>query len=113
MHDVDSHFVGRSGVVRAIYDRILEVSAKCGQIHEDAKKTSIHLNRRYAFAGIQTQSSAVVLTVKSTKDIESERIMKSERASANRWYHYIKLTSPDDVDAQVEEWIRASYEISG
>lgn len=38
-------------------------------VEEDPKKTSIHLNRRYPFAGIGTQKNALVLTVKALGDI--------------------------------------------
>jgi hypothetical protein len=111
--DVERHFTGRSSVVREIYDRIHAASSKFGPVAEDPKKTSIHLVNRSAFAGIQTRRESIVLTLKSTLDIDSDRIFRRERASANRWYLYLKLTSPDDVDAEMIRWLETSYRLSG
>jgi hypothetical protein len=110
---VDQHFEGRSPHVREIYDRILAACSDFGDIAEDPKKTSIHLNRKSAFAGIKTQVGSLVLTVKSTEDISSTRVSKSLQASARRWYCYIKLSTADDVDEEVVAWLRNSYDLSG
>lgn len=113
MNTVESHFVDRANVVRTIYDKIVSTAARIGPIEEDPKKTSIHLNRRYAFAGIQTRREYLILTLKSRTEIESERVFRRVRASANRWYNYLRVAKPDEVDRELIEWLRASYEISG
>ena len=109
---VDEHFAGRSLMVRSIYDAILEASRRLGPVEEDPKKISIHLNRRFAFAGIQTRRDFLILTVKAPGDIESSRIKKREQASANRWHHEIKITSVPEIDGEIIGWLRKSYEIS-
>lgn len=109
---IDQHFDGRQPVVRDIYDRLLAASREFGYVGEDPKKTSIHLNRNSAFAGVRTQNESLILTVKSPTDIESPRINNKQKASANRWYCYIKLESPDDVDAEITEWLKNSYDLS-
>ena len=72
--------------LRAIYKQILSVARAIGPFKEDPKKTSIHLTRRSAFAGIATQKDAIVLTIKSNADIRSRRIVKREQVFANRWH---------------------------
>lgn len=109
---VGAHFAGREPNVRAIYDTLVKAARKLGPIEEDPKKTSIHLNRSTAFAGVATQKAALVLTLKSASDIRSSRIRKHEQASANRWHVEVKLTSPADVDAELVSWLRAAYEMS-
>src|SRR6185295_6400660 len=95
---IEQHFEGKQPVVRDIYDRLLVVSRQFGYVGEDPKKTSIHLNRNSAFAGVRTQATSIVLTVKSPNDIESPRVNNRQKASANRWYCYIKVSTPDEVD---------------
>jgi hypothetical protein len=111
--NVEQHFVNRDSQVRAIYDRIIEVAKKFGPVEEDPKKTSIHLNRRSAFAGIATRKDSLILTIKSTADIPDPRIIKREQASANRWHLEVRLSSPKEVDSTVKRWLETSYEISG
>ena len=110
---VTQHFTGKAPAVRATYDRLLRAAAQLGPIQEDPKKTSIHLVRRSAFAGVATRKDALILTVKAVDDIRSPRVVKREQASAHRWHLEIRLTGPADVDGQLLAWLKASYEISG
>ena len=112
MPTVAAHFVRREPVVREIYDRLLASARAWGDVHEDPKKTSVHLTRRTAFAGVATRKDAVVLTLKSPKDIRSRRIAKHEQASANRWHLEVRLTDPGDIDAELIRWMKRSYEMS-
>src|SRR5215471_9168156 len=99
-YSVAAHFVGKEPATRKIYDRLLKASSRFGAVTEDPKKTSIHLVNRTAFAGVPTQKSRVILTIKSDHKLASPRIHKSEQTSANRFHHEVKLTSPDDVDGE-------------
>jgi hypothetical protein len=111
-HSVDQHFERSEPHVRAIYERVLAAARKLGPVQEDPKKTSIHLVRRTAIAGVATRKASLVLTLKASGDVESARIVKHQRASANRWYLDVKLAQPDDVDAQLVSWLAESYEIA-
>src|SRR3954447_22947948 len=102
---VAAHFTGKAPVVRQIYDRLIDTAARLGPVRQDAKKTSIHLMRRTAFAGIATRGDGIVLTLKSRSDIRSRRIVKREQASPTRWYLNVKLTAPQQVDDQVAGWL--------
>src|SRR4051794_25401278 len=112
MNSVALHFDGKQTVVLAIYDRLLAVCRAWGPVEEDPKKTSIHLNRKYAFAGVRTGKDHLTLTVKSPSDIPSPRVKKREQASAHRWYCDIRVSSPDEIDQELIAWLRSSYDIS-
>jgi hypothetical protein len=109
---VEQRFVGKDPKVRTLYDLLLAAVRPFGEVAEDPKKTSIHLNRRTAFAGVATRKEAIVLTVKASRDIASPRVLKREQASANRWHLEIKLTAPADVDRELTSWLAEAYELS-
>jgi hypothetical protein len=110
---VASHFAGKDPGVRATYQRLIDVARTLGPVTEEAKKTSIHLVRRTAFAGVVTRRSSLILTLKSAKDIRSPRIEKRERASANRWHLEVRLEKPANIDGQLISWLKAAYELAG
>jgi len=110
--DVSTHFENRAPEVRAVYDRIVRTARSWGEFHEDPKKTSIHLVRKTAFAGIATRKSRLILTVKAGADIKSPRVVKREKVSANRWHCEIRLEKPSEVDSEVKQWLKAAYELS-
>ena len=112
-HMVREHFRDRSPAVTAIYRAVLVAARKLGRVSEDPKKTSIHLVRRTAFAGVATRRDSLVLTLKAQTDVRSRRISKRERLSAHRWYFYVRLTAPGQVDRQLKQWLRQSYDLAG
>jgi hypothetical protein len=110
---VESHFTKKDPAVRATYRRVLDAARALGPVTEDAKKTSIHLVRRTAFAGVATRRSSLILTLKSATDIRNPRVDKREQTSANRWHLEIRLDAPAQVDRQLTAWLRAAYELAG
>jgi hypothetical protein len=106
---VASHFAKSSDPVRATYDALLAASRSLGPVREEAKKTSIHLVRSSAFAGVATRKDSLILTLKSDKPLKHHRIQRAERTSANRWHLELRLANPDDVDAQLRSWLAAAY----
>lgn len=109
---IKPHFDGKSEIVRKIYDRLFTEVSRFGKFVEDPKKTSIHWNRRTAFAGIATRKERLILTVKASEDKASPRIRKHERASANRWHLEVALASPQEVDHELLAWLKEAYELS-
>jgi hypothetical protein len=110
---VESHFVKKDPGVLATYRRVLDVARALGPVTEEAKKTSIHLVRRTAFAGVATRRSSLILTLISATDIRNARIEKREQTSSNRWHLEIRLAEPADVDRQLTTWLKAAYELAG
>jgi hypothetical protein len=111
-HTVREHFENRAPEVRETYSRILKTARKLGPVAEDPKKTSIHLVRNTAFAGVATRKTALILTLKSATDLASDRISKREQVSANRWHLEVRLESPAEVDREIARWIEKSYALS-
>ena len=112
MTTVESHFTRSDPVVLATYRRLLEAARALGRVAEEPKKTSIHLVRDTAFAGVATRRSSLILTLKSAKDIRSPRIAKRERTSAHRWHVEVRLEKPADVDRQLTNWLTAAYDLA-
>jgi hypothetical protein len=111
-YTVQSHFDKCSPAVAATYTRILEASGKLGPYTQEPKKTSIHLVRRTAFAGVATRKTALILTLKSDRDLKRKRISKREQSSANRWHLEIRLEEPEQVDSELVSWLKRAYELA-
>lgn len=112
-YTVPQHFEDRAPAVRTTYDRILEAAKRLGPVREEPKKTSIHLARKTAFAGVATRKNALILTLKSATDLKSPRISKHEQTSASRWHLEVRLDDPAQVDGELLGWLAAAYELAG
>ncbi len=109
---VRGHFERSSAAVAKTYEAIVREARRFGKVREEPKKTSIHLARRTAFAGVAVQRAALILTLKADGDIKSTRVRKREQVSANRWHVEIKLTTPAEVDSQVRGWLERAYSLA-
>ncbi len=105
----DALFTGKDAVVQAIYTRLLEALRALGPFQEEPKKTSIHLTRNVAFAGVHPRKSSLYLNIRTDYPIDSPRIAKSEQVSKNRFHNELQLTSPDDIDAELLAWLNDAY----
>jgi hypothetical protein len=112
-HTVAEHFEKRAPEVEATYAAILKAAKKFGPVKEEAKRTSIHLVRKSAFAGVATRRTALILTLKSDADVTNKRIHKREQASAHRWHLETRLETPEQVDREIVAWLRKAYELAG
>ncbi len=112
MPTVDAHFADRSDELRTLYDRLVALTEKFGPVEQDPKKTSIHLNRKTAFAGVAVRKEHIVLTIKSDRPIDSPRIFKSEQTSAKRFHHEVKIAKVKDLDAELRRWLKDAYDLS-
>ena len=103
---VQRHFDGKSAIVRAIYERLLAIAREFGPVEEEPKKTSIHLVRSSALAGVETRKEYLLLNIKTAYPIHSPRVAKAEQLSAHRYHSKIKLASPVEVNSEVEGWLQ-------
>ena len=109
---VKSHFESKDPIVRQTYDELLKAVRRIGPVQEDPKKTSIHLNRVTALAGVATRKSHLILTLKSDRKLASPRVHRSEQTSAKRFHHEVKLSSPAEVDLELVGWLKEAYALS-
>lgn len=100
-----------SAEVRDLYGRLLAEVEKFGPVVAEEKKTSIHLKHKTGFAGVHPSKSYYILNIVSAEPIQSTRIVKQERVSANRFHNEMRIEKSDDLDADVLAWLRSAYEL--
>lgn len=98
-------------VSRQLYQELLAAIGSIGPFREEEKKTSIHLVRGTAFAGVHPRKQHLLVTIKAEKAIRSARVVKAEQASKNRWHLDIKIAASSDIDAEFLGWLRHAYDL--
>ncbi len=111
-YSVSDHFVNKDPALRTLYDRLVSLVRTFGPVEEDPKKTSIHLNRKSALAGVETRRNNFLLTIKSDHLIKSPRVEKVEKISSRRFYHKVRISSADDFDDELKTWLQEAYALS-
>ena len=84
-----------------------------GSFREEPKKTSVHLVRSSAFAGVHFRRDYLIVTIVSAEAIDSPRIVRSEQVSRNRWHCEVKVSSAAELDSELAVWLRTAHELCG
>jgi Domain of unknown function (DUF5655) len=111
-YSVIDHFVNKDPLVRTLYDQLVMLLRTFGPVEEDPKKTSIHLNRKSALAGVETRKNYFLLNIKSDHPIKSPRVEKAEQISSKRFHHKVRISSPNDFDEELKTWLKEAYALS-
>lgn len=102
----------REPVVAEIYRALIAAIAENGAFQQDLKKTSVHLTHGTAFAGAHPARRWLDLNIRLDHPLPEGKTQRSERVSASRWHHLVRLESVADVNREVCGWVREAYALT-
>ncbi len=100
-----------SSTAQNLYRSLLAALGAMGPFQEEIKKTSVHLVRGSAFAGVQLRREYLIVTIKSEKPIKSARIAKGEQVSKHRWHSEVRISNETDFDRELLAWLEGAYDL--
>lgn len=107
----DSVITRASPAAQDLYCHLIRTIRALGPFEEELKKTSVHLVRVSAFAGVQFRRQYLLVTIKSDAPIKSKRVTKLDQVSKNRWHSEVRLSTNADIDSQLLVWLRTAYDL--
>jgi hypothetical protein len=110
---IDRVFARSEPEVRALARTLITRALALPGAAVDPKGTCLHLNHRIAFAGLHPRKRALFLNLRSSAPIDSPRIRRVERASANRYHNEMLVASPGEIDDELMGWIAAAHALAG
>jgi hypothetical protein len=109
---VDALYVGPKAGLRPIHDRLMEEIDRFGLYEVAPKKTYLSLRRKKQFAMIGPATNSRVdvgLNMKGAPPTDRLRQMPPGGMCS----HQVRVTRPDEVDAELIGWIREAFEQAG
>ena len=100
-------------VSSALYRALLDRLRSRGDVEIEEKATSFHLVHGRAFAGVHPRRGGLLVNIVLDHPIESSRTQRVDQVSAARWHNEVLLTTPDDLDAEFDLWMREAYALTG
>jgi hypothetical protein len=99
---------------RALYDRFETMIAACGEYSIAPAKTRIAFLGRVRFAGItKISEDEMVCSFALDQPLRSARFVKVEEVAPGWWVHRLRIREPQELDDQVQSWLRESYRLMG
>jgi hypothetical protein len=111
--DVKTHFNGKSPGIKKIYDRILKEVKKFGKVNVSPVQSSIMLKNVSTFLGLRVAKGWVEIDFFLPEETHDFPIHKTMRYTKKKTIHYVRLESAAQVDKQLVQWIKTSYEMAG
>jgi hypothetical protein len=108
---VESHFEGKPEA-RAIYAELIKRLETFGPLRVDAVKTSINLIARRHLGGARVLKDGLRVGFVLERKLTAPRILRAEWIGGSKYAHSVKLTSPQEIDAQLLAWLKDAYDLA-
>jgi Domain of unknown function (DUF5655) len=108
-HKLDSHFERKPPEIRALFDAVVEAINRCGPVTVLPEKTRIAFQTRMSFAQVTPRTKWLDGHVVLARRLEHPRFRKIETISPRNHVHHFRLTTPAEIDAEFETFIREAY----
>lgn len=109
---VNDQYSGRKAALKHIYDRLLQETESFGSDIEIApRKSYVALARKKQFAIIKASTNTRLdLGLKLKGLAAGDRLQDAGNFGSGSITHKVALTSVDEVDEELIEWLRSAYE---
>jgi hypothetical protein len=113
---VDEQYSGRKSVLRPIFEELLRLGKSIGpDVKACPCRTMVPLFRNHVFAQIKPTTNFRIdfgLCFSTYKGRLPKRLIDTGGlAKHDRITHRIELTSPSQIDGDLEKWLRAAYHL--
>ena len=86
----------------------------CGPYYVAPAKTRIAFLGRVRFAGITAVSEAgITISFALPRPLRARRFVKVTEVVPGWWVHRLRITDIEQLDAQLQQWLRRSYALMG
>ena len=108
-YDIEDKFMGNYSPMKPIFDKLLSKIQEFGSdVKPYAKKHYIAFKRTHSFAIIRNYTNRI--NVGMPIEEENERLLDAANWRWSRVSKYVELHTLDDIDDQLIQWLKMSYE---
>ena len=91
---------------------LMKVLDSVGPYKTEQKRTSIHVVRERAFLGIHPKKSYLGVNIVLDHADAIPPAAKTDRVSANRFHHYYKVTSKQQIRGSFVKLLKEAYDLA-
>lgn len=91
----------------------VDMLGSLGDVQVLPQKTRLVGCARVRFTAIYPQKEGFLAGFALHRWIESPRVRRTESYGPRWCYHYVKVTRPEDLDAELRAWLQESHDVVG
>jgi hypothetical protein len=102
-------FAGGREWQRPVCDAVIAYVETLGPLHVDAVGVGVFLKHQRKFAELRPMARALSLALVLPRPVHDDRFVRRLTGSAERFWHFVRLTDAGDVDDQLRDWLAEAY----
>lgn len=110
LYSLDYHFKNKKSNMRPLFEELINKLSHEMKLKLKIGKAYIGLVNKLVFAAIHIQIKKIIFEFTARQKVSSPRIIKSLKFQKARWAYYVELKDPADIDKELLNWARLSYE---
>ena len=100
---------GKPSAVVELFDRLLELLLRCGEVVVAPTKTRVLFKVRTVFASVSVARNWLDLVVVLGRRLNHRRIQKAHREYPGI-VHFLRIESAGELDDELAEWLQEAYD---
>jgi len=97
---------------RPIFEAVMAHLDTLGPTHVEPVSVGIFVKKDGSFLELRPMRDWVALSFSLARTVHSTKISRKVMQYHGRYYHWVNLRGPDDVDDEVRDWLTEAYLMS-
>jgi predicted transport protein len=110
--DLERHLSGKSSDVVGLYHLLAAAVSGMESVEIVPMKSSILFRVKTVFATVTVRRNWLDVYLALEAEYLGDRVRRTERISARRFAHHVRLQSPDDLDEELMAWLTEAHMLS-
>jgi hypothetical protein len=108
---LESLFANSEAQVFKLFKKFSRMVKSCGRVRVIPQKSRIVFQVRVRFAGCYPRKSYLLCGIALRRRHDSSRFVKIEEYAPHFIGHYFRVYFEEDLDSDVQDWLRESYKV--
>jgi predicted transport protein len=110
--DLERHLSGKSSEIVGLYHLLAAAVSDMECVEIVPMRSSVLFRVRTVFATVKVRKRWLDVYLALEAEYLGDRVQRTERISARRFAHQVRLQSPDDIDEELTGWLAEAHRIS-
>ena len=98
--------------LRDAWERLRETAVEFGDQRIYASHNSIMFSRKSCYFFVRPKKSFLEVCVFLGRPLTAPQIRRVDQSSKTKFYHILRITHRDEVEAPITDWLREAYDFS-
>ncbi len=106
---IEEYFATGPRFERPIFEAVLDHLETLGPVHVEPVSVGIFIKNDGSLVELRPMRKWVALSFSLRRRVDHPKIARKPIVAGARIFHVVNLTGPDDLDAQVRDWLTEAY----